>query len=109
MNLCVIEIEKAIGLGLLNPEVSNVLGVFLDAINDWPAPTSTLEEYVSRIEEVIGCVATKDSLEKYLADVNLQEDAWRAESLTVLLGVYQFYNGQVSLAEIVSQLKGGLD
>jgi hypothetical protein len=99
------DIEKIIDSGLLTKDESKILGILLTAANDWSVNSSTLEEYVNQIEETIGSIATMQSLEKFLADVDFQKYAWQAESITQLLEIYEFIDKKKPLKEIVKSLE----
>ena len=89
-------------------EISKPLAVFLVSINDWRASPTTFDGYVHEIEGIIGGVATKSSLEKFLMRCNFKSRAWEAESITGLLDIYQYYDEHSSLRFIVADLEAKL-
>ena len=101
-------IEEIITAGLPDNDTTKALEIFLAAGNDWSSNPSSLEEYVTQIEEVLQGKATKQYLEQFARDADFSRHAWNAESASQLLEVYQFYGEHLSLSEIISDLKNKL-
>jgi len=105
MTLSVAEVEELIQKGTFSDEETRIIEIILAAINDWPNPNSTLEDYELSVSEFIGGKSNKKNIEKSLKEIDLNKYAWQAESLAALREVFNFYGDQdLSLNEIISRL-----
>ncbi|MFD2907171.1 hypothetical protein ACFSX9_00340 [Flavobacterium ardleyense] len=68
-----------------------------------------LEDYELEVRNVIGDEVTRKSLELFLSNVDLSDNAWQAESLSQLLDIFNFYDKEISLNEILVDLKQKLE
>ena len=105
MALSIAEVEQLIQKNSFSDEESRIIEIILAAINDWPNPNLTLEDYELAVSEFIGGKSNKNNIEKSLEKIDLNKYAWQAESLAVLREVFKFYGNQdLSLKEIISRL-----
>lgn len=91
--------------GEIPPGLSTIIDTFLLAINDWPYPVTTFEDYALQVGDFVKGVATKERIEERLKRVDVTKDAWQGESLSQIADVFQFYEPGYSLKEIVERLR----
>lgn len=89
----------------LDEKTKRVIDIFVRSVNDWPSEVLNLDEFIIQLEEFINGVATKLSLEIALTKPNIKNNAWKAEAITQVLEVYQYYDEHLSLKEIVSEFE----
>ena len=104
MSLNASDIERLID-EIRDGDIVQILTIFRDAMNDWPTPVSTVEEYVDQIEQRLEAPAAKSSLEQFSKKCSFQKDAWNAESIAGVLEVYRYRDCNLSLPEIVADLE----
>jgi hypothetical protein len=90
---------------IVNPIIKDLIRGLLIAINDWPNPIVHLADYELQVCEFIGGEVTKNNLQDRLSKINLLENAWQAESLTQLLAVFELYESEISLKEVITNLE----
>jgi predicted DNA-binding protein YlxM (UPF0122 family) len=105
MKLYVTQMEKLKELGILNNDIKKVVDIFLSALNDWPDTVLTFDDFESAVHDMIKDTTVKKNIEEFLKRVDLSKRAWEAESLSQIMEVYQFYNNDLTLKEIVDDLK----
>ena len=101
----IIELEKVIELGKENTIIYNIIDILLNAINDWPNPIFNLDDYEVEVNNFIDGEPTKSKINLALSQINFSKNSWEAESLYQLVDVFQFYNEDISLKEIIIDLK----
>jgi hypothetical protein len=92
----------------VNPIIRDLIRGLLIAINDWPNPIVQLEDYELQVCKFIGGEVTKNNLRKCLSQINLSTNAWHAESLSELADVFKLYEHEISLKEVITDLKAKL-
>ncbi len=108
----VLEINRLIEIQELNKVKTillNLIEVLLNSINDWPNSIETLEDFEFEVRNVIGGEVVRKRLEIFLSEIDLSKNAWQAESLSQLLDIFNFYDNEVSLREILIDLKQKLE
>ena len=108
-NIDIIRLIEIQELKKINPVIKNVIKVLLNSINDWPSSIVILEDYEIDVRNFIGGNVTKNRLEIILSKIDFSQNAWQAESLSHLIEVFQFYDNEVSLKEIIIDLKQKLE
>lgn len=104
----ILEISKLLQiqeLEIATTATKDIIGILLIAINDWPNAIDNLNDYESEVRNFIGGDITKKRMEACLSQIDFSENTWEAESLTQLADVFQFYNEDVSLMEIINDLQ----
>lgn len=97
-----IEMEES---GNVDKALRQQFSILLSAVNDWPDPVVSIEQYSAGIEDFIDANPTQQQIEKWLKSCNVSENAWEAESLTALLELFQFYDAHISLNEIIKKMQ----
>lgn len=105
MILTIEHVENNILNSYVDNEIRKVLHIFLNSINDWPENVLSVEDYISQIEKFVEGSVTKEKLEKTLQQISFNKKAWNAESISQLLDVYFYYSEQLSLREILDEVK----
>jgi hypothetical protein len=88
----------------LDEKTKRVIDIFVRSVNDWPSGVLNLDEFIIQLEEFISGIATKLSLETALTKPNIKNNAWKAEAITQVLEVYQYYDELLSLNDIINEL-----
>jgi hypothetical protein len=101
------DINQAINL-LNNPEIDEFvkkkLSIFLDAINDFPIAVNSLEEYICELQKEISPNLNKKKLENKLSNIDFSIEAWKAESISTILEIYNFYSIDLELNKILNEI-----
>ena len=58
---------------------------------------------------MVGKEIDKQKLEEYISKIDYSKNAWKAESLSQLIEVYNFYEDRKPLNEILSEIKERID
>jgi hypothetical protein len=98
------QMRKGRDFGDLQP----ILELLLAAINDWPTEVDDFREYTAQVEDFLKVPLTQISIESAVlknGSIDLRRFAWEAESLSQLVGVFDFYPEGVSLMEIMDKLE----
>lgn len=82
--------------------------ILLAAIDDWPGEIADLAGFVKSVERLIGGETSRVNLESFLDKIDVREYAWQAESLSVLLDVFDYFEQEATLYEIVSEIESDL-
>jgi hypothetical protein len=88
----------------INSNEREIIDIILAAINDWPNPIFTLEEYILDVEKFIGFELSKETISTSLLNMDLLKNAWESESLTQIMEIFNFYNTNISLMEIITEI-----
>ena len=91
-----------------NPIIKDLIGGLLIAINDWPDPIVQLEDYELQVCKFLGKEVTKNNLQECLSQINSSKHAWYAESLCELEDVFKLYEYEISLREVITDLRAKL-
>lgn len=102
MKLTITQLEKTT---LHDVKLKGIIDIFLAAINDWPNPISNLEDYEYEIEKFIKAETQKSNIKRTLDIIDLTQNAWEAESLAQIVAVFDFYDKELSLEDIINDLK----
>lgn len=105
--MLIIEIEKIQEDGLLHEELQNIIEIILTAVNDWPEPILSLEEYVYQVQKYIKTVPSKKTIESVLKHIDILVDAWYAESLSEILHVFTGSYNAMTLEAIFNEVSQG--
>jgi hypothetical protein len=92
----------------VNPIIKEIIRGLLVAINDWPNPIAQLEDFELQVCKFIGSEVTKNNLRECLSQLNLSKNAWHAESLSELSDVFKLYGYEISLKEVIRDLRANL-
>jgi hypothetical protein len=105
MKLNIADIEKIAESNHVTEEIKFIVNTFLRAINDWPNQIENLDDYEFEVHDFIKGETQKKNIVKTLNNIDLNKYAWQAESLTQLLEVYNYFDKDLSLKEIIEKLK----
>ncbi|HEX2629197.1 MAG TPA: hypothetical protein VHM26_09300 [Chitinophagaceae bacterium] len=105
MSLLIEDLIKAHELDGLSIVEKEQVSILLDSINDWPTNVPTLEDYENEIDKMAGDGSNKKILEHCLAQIDYSRDAWKAESLSQLLGIFNYFDEGQSLKEILKEIQ----
>jgi hypothetical protein len=83
--------------------------VLLAAIVDWPNSVTRVEDYEREVHQFVGGEVTKRTIKECLSKIDHSINAWQAESLTQLIDVFEYYGQDVSLKEVIIDLRLKLD
>jgi hypothetical protein len=67
-----------------------------------------LEDYELQVCKFIGGEVTKNNLRECLSQINLSKNAWHVESLSELADVFKLYEYEISLKEVIRDLRAKL-
>jgi hypothetical protein len=67
-----------------------VAEILLEAINDWPTGIAEPDELISELKNHINEKLTFDTIERFLKTLRVEKDAWKMESLSSILKVFNF-------------------
>lgn len=104
MKLYGFEIETLVKEKNADKNIYKIVEIFLNAVNDWSTEIYSLESYEVRIRLLVGSPVNIFTLKKFKKNVDHQRNAWEAESVCQLLGIYEFYNEDFSLSAILQHL-----
>jgi hypothetical protein len=104
MRLTVGDIRGLIKANVFSIDEMEIIEMLLVAINEWPNPNITLEDYEKEVSEFLGGETTKKNIEKTLATIDLTQFAWQGKSLSQLLQVFKFYDDNMTLKDIFGRL-----
>jgi hypothetical protein len=80
----------------------------LGAINDWPYPVNSFKDFAQQLKtELRSDDLTLDNINRYNQTLNISKDAWKAESLSILLELINLFDGK-DLNEILSYYENQL-
>lgn len=82
-----------------------IIDIFLKSINDWPNEVDSLDDYDLEIQNFISDQPNKRNIKKILRNIDIASHMWEVESLTQLLNIYKYYDSNMSLKSIISNLK----
>jgi hypothetical protein len=102
--LSIEELEKIQNLNDVSPSDMKVVGILLKAINDWPAQIDNAEDLEIQVRDFVGGEATSKRIAILLKNIDFSVDAWKGESLSQLIEVFDFYDKEFSLADILKKL-----
>lgn len=98
-DLFINDLEKVEG------DVRDVIDTLISAANDWPSQIARLEDYELEVSKFIGQEATAKAISSALTRIDYSIHSWQAESLSGLLDVFGFYGDNLSIKEIIEDLK----
>lgn len=102
INFSIIEIEAMVEEDKFSAEMKPVVEILLSAVNDWSDdPVDNFYDYDLAVQNFIMKATTKRNIELALSKVDISKDAWKAESLSSLLEVYDSFKEDISLIEII--------
>jgi hypothetical protein len=103
--LLISDIENLLEKENILKQRKEVFNIFISAINDWPKTFDNLDDYESDVNEFIQRVTKKVNIEDSLMKIDFNKNAWEAESLSQLLLLFDYYDEDLSLKEIIALLK----
>ena len=80
--------------GQLTKITQEVVKILVAAMNDWPREVLSLGDFEIDMFRSIGKDANKEKIEKYLTKVDYTVNAWEAESIGQVLGLYNYYDSK---------------
>jgi hypothetical protein len=105
MKLIIRDLEEKVEAGSLIQETNDIINIFLNSINDWPISILTLEDYEKEVENFINGETKKANIEIKSKEIDLNTNAWNAESLCQIVEVFCYFDNNYSLKEIIEELK----
>lgn len=105
MSLSLLNIEQLEELVDANTPHKYIIEIFLLAINDWPTAVLDLQSYVNKVEQFIRRPSTKKNIAFALNNIDISKNAWQSESLYQILDVFQHFRADITLREIIEELK----
>ena len=105
MTLRIEELESRLELTGLKPQVKQLVEILVAAVNDWPTPVTTMEEYEVEVRLFLGNAVVRKNIEISRGQINFGNNAWEAESLAQLVDAFQFYPEGTTLPEIIDHVK----
>jgi len=85
--------------------VKGIIKIILSAINDWPEAAISLEDFERGIYKLAGADVDRKKLEAYISEIDYSKNAWEAESLSQLIGIYDYYEEKRLLRDILQEIK----
>jgi len=102
INFSITEIEAMVEEDKFSAEMKPVVEILLSAVNDWSDdPVDNFYDYDLAVQNFIMKATTKRNIELALSKVDISKDAWKSESLSSLLEVYDSFKEDISLKEII--------
>ncbi|MCP5468842.1 MAG: hypothetical protein H7A32_06195 [Deltaproteobacteria bacterium] len=105
MNLSISYLERIQKSEKLRPVTKKLIGILLEAINDWPSPIKSLADYEKEVYELIREDVNRKTLERYISKIDYSKNAWEAESLSQLLEVFNYFEEEKTLKEIFKKIQ----
>ena len=105
MNLTIEFLEKFQESGKLDLETAKIVDIILVAVNDWPDPINSLDEYENAVFLFLGAEVNRKRIEQRLLRINDSGEAWNAESLFILLPVFDYYKPDQQFKNIIEELR----
>lgn len=106
MSLSISHLEKFQESKKLANPITELVDILLAAINDWPNPIINLDDYEKEIYKLMGNEEiNRSKLENYLSQIDYSKFAWEAESLSQLLDIFNYYEKDKSLKEIMNDIR----
>jgi hypothetical protein len=90
---------------LKNKKIAEAIDILLLAINDWSEEIQSLEEYECEIKKFIGTEINQINIETKLKNIDFNQYAWQAESLSQVLELFSLFNSGNSLRRNYSNIK----
>ncbi len=104
MNLKRIELEKVIEKNKQS-KICEICEILLQSLNDWSNDINELEVFDNEIKQFILADSTKKNIEKKLKNIDYSKYSWQSESLYGLLELFNYYENNISLTDIISLLR----
>jgi hypothetical protein len=104
INYSIEEIEELIDKEQFSPKIKVVAEIILTAINDWPNPIGNFYDYDLAVQNFIMNTTTKKNIELALSKIDISIYAWEAESFSSLLEVFDHFEKNISLKEIIENV-----
>ena len=100
------QIEKLHDSATTDSWTANAASMLLGAINDWPKPTGSLDDFVHQVKEVVQGELNAANIERALSQIDVGKNAWQAESLTQIIQFLHLNSNWTSLDEAIQYMKG---
>jgi hypothetical protein len=71
-----------------NPELKEIIGIVIEAMNDWPNNVSDLDDFLSELKKTFGDNLSEDSLKAHLIPNYSMSNSWEVESLASLIKLF---------------------
>ncbi len=111
--LTIDELEKIQESKNLPEHSRKVITLLLASVNDWPEAQNDENENIDQHEldvfNFIGGNVTKETVKSALNKLDISKNAWEAESLESLIEVFDFYKKDMSLKDIIAELRSDLE
>ncbi len=105
MKLKISQVEQYVEQDFILSKIEIALDIFIKSINDWPRPIDNFDDYEEDIEAFIFNRTTKKNIENYLKKIDVVKNPWEGEALSQVVEVFKFFENDISLKEIIQQLK----
>lgn len=105
MSLSVSYLEKIQESEKLTGVIKEVINILLAAINDWPAPMVSLVDYEKEVYKLMGEEVSRKTMEEYISNIDYSKNAWKGESLSQLIEVFNYYKEGKQLKEIFNEIQ----
>jgi hypothetical protein len=102
------KIEQLMGQRMIAPKLRAKIQVLLQSITDWPVDVETTEMFMQELTTCIRGEITEASVKKRLSNIDYASEAWIAESLEVLMDIFQGFAEGTALSQIIASLEAEL-
>ncbi len=102
-------LEDLVVLKTLSPKLKTVLEIFIHSMNDWRIEVNDLKSFDKLVMTFIGRVPNQKSITASLATLDFSKHAWEIESLSQLKDVFEYYDKDLSLNQIIMKIKEELN
>ena len=103
-DLSVCDIDNLMANMNSNSRVHLILSIFKEAIDDWPENVQTLFEYNNEVRVYIKAKTSKSNIERAMQSADIVNDTWKAESLAVILRVFDCFGMGETLDQIIKTI-----
>lgn len=109
MSLSVSYLEKIQESEKLTGVIKEIINILLAAINDWPAPIINLVDYEKEVYKLMGEEVSRETMEEYISNIDYSKNAWEGESFSQLIEVFNYYEEEKQLKEILKEIQGEIE
>ncbi|MCP1995521.1 hypothetical protein [Flavobacterium sp. HSC-61S13] len=109
MSLLVNYLEKVQESEKLTGTIKEVISILLVAINDWPTPIISLGDYEKDVYKLIGEEVSRKTMKESISNIDNSKNAWEGESLSQLIEIFNYYEEEKQLKEILKDIQGKIE
>lgn len=106
--MLIVDIERLIEEGLVNPELLECVRILLQSVNDWPTEIKSTEHFIQQLESSVHGELDEASIRARLLKIDFANEAWLAESLEELMEIFEFFPKDASLTQILKSIEDDL-